>query len=63
MTFEDDFPSLKEYSIFYELECIDEIKTYLQNHCLDKQKVKEAIEKYNFQYDDKAKLLTELGLK
>ena len=45
MNFEEQFPSLNNISIFYELDGIYEVKEAIKLFCLDKQKFKEAITK------------------
>ena len=69
MNFEEQFPSLKdkwnttqdtgEYLIFYDYD--------IEKYCLDKQKVREAIEKVYMSTEElafifRARLLKELGL-
>lgn len=41
-----NFPTLAKCSIFYELECVDEVKALINVNCLDKQKVKQVILKH-----------------
>lgn len=75
MTFEEQFPSLKEYLGDQRVTCIT--LSEIQEHCLDKQRVKEDIGKYSKKYDvikesdpsvwamvkhDFEELLKELGL-
>lgn len=51
MTFEEDFPSLKDYLCPYCRKLHDsqftdlKVQNLIQDYCLDKQKVKEAIDK------------------
>ena len=63
MTFEDNFPELKDKvnkAWFKEVPVV--IVKDIEEHCLSKQRVKEAIEKYCTSTFSKKELFKKLGL-
>jgi hypothetical protein len=64
MKFEEQFPSLKEHNLKFDNFLVEIYSLKLQKYCLDKQKVRDAIEKCRGWEDDRNldDLKKELGL-
>ena len=52
MTFEEEFPSLNKISTKYEKQCRVYLKEDIKETCIDKQKVRDAINKVMIPYTE-----------